>query len=169
MTRQEIVAELHDLLEQSYDAQEESLGPEVLRQVERFVMLRSIDQRWVRHLTALDELREGIGLRAYGQRNPLVEYKREAFDAFASLLDAIKGDVSALVLNARIQAQPTMPRPTRLSGATGGSAGSTAAPAQRRASKVGRNDPCPCGSGKKYKNCCLREGLSPEAAAARRA
>ena len=169
MSRQEIVTELHDLLEQSYDAQEESLGPEVLRQVERFVMLRSIDQRWVRHLTALDELREGIGLRAYGQRNPLVEYKREAFDAFASLLDAIKGDVSALVLNARIQAQPTMPRPTRLSGATGGSAGSTAAPAQRRASKVGRNDPCPCGSGKKYKNCCLREGLSHEAAAARRA
>jgi preprotein translocase subunit SecA len=164
MTREEIATQLHDLLEESYDAQEQSLGPEVMRQVERFVMLRSVDQRWVRHLTALDELREGIGLRAFGQRNPLVEYKREAFDAFASLLDAIKGDVSALVLNARIQAQPTMPRPTRLSGA----ASAEAAPsAPRRSKKVGRNDPCPCGSGKKYKNCCLREGLSPEEAAAK--
>jgi len=168
MTRQEITAELHALLEKSYDAQEQALGPEMMRQVERFVMLRAIDQRWVRHLTALDELREGIGLRAFGQRDPLVEYKREAFDAFANLLDAIKGDVSALVLNVRIQAQPTMPRPTRLSGAAGAAA-AEAAPASRRSHKVGRNDPCPCGSGRKYKNCCLREGLSPEAAASKAA
>ncbi|MHB1296340.1 MAG: preprotein translocase subunit SecA [Anaerolineae bacterium] len=156
------------LAKASYDEHEQSMGPEQMRQLERLIMLRTIDNRWIRHLTALDELREGIGLRAYGQRNPLVEYKREAFDAFETLLATIQTDVANLVLNARIQqAAPVTPRPTQYSGASGGSAGSVAAPAHK--AKIGRNDPCPCGSGRKYKNCCLREGLSPEEAAAKAA
>ncbi|MHB0857018.1 MAG: preprotein translocase subunit SecA [Anaerolineae bacterium] len=163
---EQITDQVLDLADAAYEAHEQSMGAEQMRQLERIIMLRTIDNRWVRHLTALDELREGIGLRAYGQRNPLVEYKREAFDAFASLLDTIKTDVAGLVLNARIQtAAPVTPRPTQYSGASGGSAGSVASPARK--SKVGRNDPCPCGSGRKYKNCCLREGLSPEEAAAK--
>jgi len=151
-----------------YDEHEAELSPAIMRQAERFVMLRTIDGHWVQHLTALDELREGIGLRAYGQRNPLVEYKREAFDSFEQLLSKIKTDVAGRILNTRLVAQQAAPRPTRYAGASGGSAGS-ARPSPKRTSKVGRNDPCPCGSGKKFKYCCEREGLTAEQAAAKKA
>ena len=153
------------LADQTYDEREQELGQENMHRLSRLVMLRVIDSRWDRHLTALDELREGIGLRAFGQRNPLIEYKREAFDAFELLLEDIKRDIASLILNVRVERQPAASRPMRYSGASGGSAGSVR-PTTRRASKVGRNDPCPCGSGKKYKHCCLRKGLSPEEAAA---
>jgi len=149
------------LAQASYEAHEQSMGPERMRQLERIVMLRAIDNRWVTHLTALDELRAGIGLRAFAQRNPLVEYKREAFDAFEELLATIQSDIANAILNVHVQIRPTVPRVTRYSGASGGAAGST-----RRRVKIGRNAPCPCGSGKKYKNCCLRKGLSAEEAAA---
>ncbi len=163
MSAEEIAQDAVMLAEKSYAEHEASMNSDEMRRLERFIMLRVIDNRWVRHLTSLDELREGIGLRAVGQRNPLVEYKREAFDAFEMLLDDIKTDIANLLLNARLQ-PAAAPQPTRYSGATGGSAGSTTS-TPRRSSKVGRNDPCPCGSGKKYKACCLREGLSPEEAA----
>jgi preprotein translocase subunit SecA len=163
---QEIKDEVVVLAERSYAAREQEMGEAEMRQMERLVMLRVIDNRWVRHLTGLDELREGIGLRAFGQRNPLVEYKREAFLAFESLLHDIESDVASFILNVRMETRPTMPRPTRYSGASGGSAGSTTS-GPRRTQKIGRNDICPCGSGKKFKNCCLREGLSPEEAAAK--
>jgi len=165
MTARQIKEELHAFAERSYDEREQELGPDLMRQIERVVMLRSIDNRWVRHLTALDELREGIGLRAIGQRDPLVEYKREAFQAFEQLLNDIQADIANFILNVQVARQPVAPRPTQYAGASGGAAGSLSAP---KHAKVGRNDPCPCGSGKKYKNCCLRKGLSPEEAAAQR-
>jgi len=164
MSAREISEQVLELAEASYDTHEKSMDPEEMRRLESIVMLRTIDSRWVRHLTSLDELREGIGLRAYGQRNPLVEYKREAFDSFESLMDSIKSDIANSILNVRFQAQPALPRAMRYAGASGGSAGSMR-PVRR--TKVGRNDPCPCGSGLKYKNCCLREGLTPEEAAAK--
>ena len=163
MSREQIETQVLELARASYEAREEELGADVMRQLERVLMLRIIDNHWVRHLTALDELREGIGLRAFAQRNPLVEYKREAFSAFEQLLAAIQSDVANLILNMRLERAPASPRPRRFAGASGGSAGSMRPP---RRSKVGRNDPCPCGSGKKYKACCLRKGLSPEEAAA---
>ncbi|MGC9360685.1 MAG: preprotein translocase subunit SecA, partial [Anaerolineae bacterium] len=166
MSEQEILEELLALVEQRYDEHEREVGVDLMRRLERVVMLRAIDRAWVDHLTALDELREGIGLRAVGQRNPLVEYKREAFAMFDQLLESVKMTIGAMVLNVRVQQAPAAPRPTRFSGASGGSAGAVR-PQQRRVTKVGRNDPCPCGSGKKYKYCCLREGLSPEEAAAK--
>ena len=165
MTGNEILDELLPLVAERYDQHEQEVGVELMRQMERVVMLRTIDRAWVDHLTALDELREGIGLRAVGQRNPLVEYKREAFAMFDQLLGSVKTNIASMMLNVRIREAPSAPRPTRYSGASGGSAGSVHQ--QRRSSKVGRNDPCPCGSGKKYKQCCLREGLSPEEAAAK--
>ncbi len=164
MSAQQITDQVLELAEAGYDAHEQSMSTEEMRRLERVVMLRIIDNRWVRHLTSLDELREGIGLRAIGQRNPLVEYKREAFESFESLLASIKSDIANAILNVRFQAQPSLPRAMRYAGASGGSAGSMR-PARK--AKVGRNDPCPCGSGLKYKNCCLREGLSPEEAAAK--
>ena len=131
-------------------------------------MLAAIDRRWVRHLTALDELRDGIGLRAIGQRNPWSSTSAGVRHVRA-LLDDIKTDVAQMILNAQLQhRRPALPvRNVQYAGASGGSAGSERQPA-RAAKKVGRNDPCPCGSGKKYKQCCLREGLSPEEAAAKR-
>jgi preprotein translocase subunit SecA len=164
MTPDEIVETILTQCDASYAEHEQTLSPQVMRQLERIVMLRAIDRRWIRHLTALDELREGIGLRAIGQRNPLIEYKREAFGAFETLLAEIKGDIAHFILNTPVQARPTGPSRMRYSGASGGTAGS-ARPSRKSKTKVGRNSPCPCGSGKKYKNCCLRKGLSPEEAA----
>ncbi|MBM3187731.1 MAG: preprotein translocase subunit SecA [Chloroflexi bacterium] len=164
MSAAQITEQVLELARASYEAHEESLGSDIMRQMERVLMLRVIDNRWVRHLTALDELREGIGLRAFAQRNPLVEYKREAYAAFEQLTALIQSDVASLILNTRLERAPKAPAPRRYAGASGGAAGSMR-PARK--AKVGRNDPCPCGSGKKYKACCLREGLSPEEAAAK--
>jgi preprotein translocase subunit SecA len=109
LSKGEIVEQVFELLEASYDAREQELGAAAMRQIERIVLLRSIDNRWVRHLTALDELREGIGLRAVGQRNPLVEYKREAFSAFEQLQHEIQSDVANLALNVRMEVRPADP------------------------------------------------------------
>jgi len=166
MTREEIADEIIELARQSYDAREAELGQDQMRQLERLLLLHIIDRRWVRHLTALDELRSGIGLRAIGQRNPLIEYKREAFDAFEQLMDEIRSDVANFVLNVRAEVRPQTPRAVRYLGASGGAAGSMRPAKKGAVHKIGRNDPCPCGSGKKYKHCCLRKGLSPEEAAA---
>ncbi|MGI6374615.1 MAG: preprotein translocase subunit SecA [Anaerolineae bacterium] len=160
--RQEIIDDVIGFAQATYDMREGELGPELMRQVERMLMLRAIDRHWVTHLTDLDELREGIGLRAVGQRNPLVEYKREAFDAFGELLEAIKSEIATMLLNVRL-ATP-QPRPAvRAHPARGGAEPGEAI----HRAKVGRNAPCPCGSGKKYKQCCLLENLSPEEALAK--
>jgi len=173
-----------DLVTQTYDDRERALTPELMRQAERFVLLRTMDNLWVRHLTALDALREGIGLRAYGQHNPLVTYKKEAHEMFQELLDAIRHDVTRAILRVQVQVQappqpvqqpPARRRPTAPRRAAAAAAGdrrrtarksrgkgrqkaSKRATAQPQAAygKVGRNDPCPCGSGKKYKKCCGR-------------
>ncbi|NLS79729.1 MAG: preprotein translocase subunit SecA [Chloroflexi bacterium] len=155
----EVTQEVIGLAHQLYDMKERALGPEQMRQLERMAMLRVIDTLWVNHLTGLDELREGIGLRAYGQRDPLIEYKREAHDMFDSLTANIRRDIVHSIYFLNLIRQPVR-RPVRVSGAAAGGASRPV-----RKAKVGRNDPCPCGSGKKYKNCCmLREG--EEAAAA---
>jgi len=167
MDADEITEQVLALAEKSYDGREEHLGPEGMRQLERLLLLRVIDTRWVRHLTALDELRNGIGLRAIGQRNPLVEYKREAFLAFEQLMGDIQSDVANFVLNLEVtRVQPVRRQRLQYSGSAAAE-GSGAAQPRKAGAKVGRNDPCPCGSGKKYKQCCLREGLSPEEAAAK--
>jgi len=165
----EILADVLHWEEVAYNQRERELGAEQMRALESVLMLGAIDRRWVRHLTALDELREGIGLRAIGQQNPLVEYKREAYTMYRQMEEDIMADVASLILNTQVRERRSMVpvQNVRYAGATGGSAGSERQPA-RTASKVGRNDPCPCGSGKKYKQCCMREGLTPEEAAARR-
>ena len=148
---QQIIEQALELAKIMYDRREAEFG-EDMRQVERLVMLRVIDRQWIHHLTALDELREGIGLRAVGQRNPLVEYKREAFNSFENLLASIQSEIAQMALNVRLASQPTAPRATRFSGADGASSSAGTTSAVRK-STIGRNDPCPCGSGKKYKNC----------------
>ncbi len=123
-----------------------------MHQLERLVMLHAVDNLWIHHLTALDELREGIGLRAYGQRDPLVEYKREAHEMFAELTGNIRHDIAQGVFRAQL-VRTEAPRQREMYT----NAPSQAAAPRRAAAHVGRNDPCPCGSGRKYKNCCMRK------------
>jgi preprotein translocase subunit SecA len=131
----------------AYAKREEELGPELLRQVERSVMLSVIDNKWREHLSDMDYLRAGIGLRAMGQRDPLSEYQREAFDMFTEMVDSVKRDAVRYLF--RVELAKPKTEPQRVEAAPTGPA-----PAKQAVSdKVGRNDPCPCGSGKKYKRC----------------
>ncbi len=173
---EQIQGQLLALSEQAYEAKEQQLGSDLMRQLERLLMLNIVDSHWVNHLTTLDELRQGIGLRAFGQKDPLIEFKRDAFDMFEELKAAIAHDVAHRVYFVTLVKEPAR-RPMRAH--RPGSGGDQATPARSSASaKVGRNDPCPCGSGRKYKNCCMRKdsreqqgarhGQSPDSRAARR-
>jgi preprotein translocase subunit SecA len=145
---------------EAYQRKEQEFGPKVLRELEKAVMLRVIDTHWKDHLLTMDYLKEGIGLRGYGQKDPLVEYKREGYDLFVGLIERIKVDAVGHLF--RIQAvrqetasPPASPRPapTILSASGMTTVAPAVAPAARDRDRVGRNDPCPCGSGKKYKKC----------------
>jgi len=145
---------LTDCVAQAYELKEQEFGSEMMRQVERSWVLKIIDDRWVRYLTALDDLRNGISLRAYGQRDPLVEYKVEAASMFDELLRSIQSDVSHSIFHLQLNRPPQRPpAPRRMT--TNQPAESGGAPA-KAGRKIGRNDPCYCGSGKKYKYCCGR-------------
>jgi len=156
----------------AYEAKEEAVGPDVMREIERIVLLSHIDRKWIDHLYAMDELREGIGLRAYGQVSPLVEYQKEAYEMFQQMMRSIRSDVVRDLLRVRFERElPRTLRPVaRVTAQAGpdaataigaGSVGSSEEPRKPQpvvvGAKVGRNDPCPCGSGKKYKKCCGRE------------
>jgi preprotein translocase subunit SecA len=133
-----------------YTARAEELGPDLLRSLERTVVLSIVDNKWREHLAEMDYLRSGVGLRAMGQRDPLTEYQREAFDMFSEMVDSIKDDSVKYLYHAQVVQQKAKPDPVVQMGGTGGAALKRQATAD---GKVGRNDPCPCGSGKKYKKC----------------
>lgn len=181
---------LMKVVDDVYRQREEALGEEVVRQIERFAYLQTIDQLWIDHLTAMDHLREGIGLRGYAQKDPLVEYKKEAYDLFERLVNQIDYEVIRKIFRIQVAQRPVVPldqatekrgqivkpapepvsEPVRQPAKRGKKAdlsafaqamsalpqtatvSSGATPI--RVEKVGRNDPCPCGSGKKYKKCC---------------
>jgi preprotein translocase subunit SecA len=156
---------LHGAAVEAYEAKEQQLGDEELcRSVERFVMLRTIDQKWIDYLTTMEHFREGIGLQAYGQKDPLVEYKNEAHTMFEELTDGIRADIVANMF--RVQVMPQEPPPQPRPAYNGGAGSGADAPAAAQASgpgepvgvgasgkKLGRNDLCWCGSGRKYKRC----------------
>jgi preprotein translocase subunit SecA len=133
----------------AYEGREEELGEDVLKRVERSVMLSVIDNKWREHLSEMDYLRAGIGLRAMGQRDPLTEYQREGFDMFTDMVEAVKRDSVKYLFHVEL-AQPKT-QPQRVQAAPAGSIGSKKPVTV--SDKIGRNDPCPCGSGKKYKRC----------------
>ncbi|MBM3154643.1 MAG: preprotein translocase subunit SecA [Chloroflexi bacterium] len=140
----EITEKLTDHAERLYEQKEQELGPQNMRLAERVVMLRTIDSLWKDHLTAMDHLRQRVGLHAVSQVNPLVMYKKEGHALFQSLLDSIQHDVARIIYKVNVTVQE--PQQQRLPQ-------KMAVPAGK---KVGRNEPCPCGSGKKYKHCCGR-------------
>jgi preprotein translocase subunit SecA len=152
--------ELLKRVEEAYKKKEQELGSELLRLLEKMVMLRSIDALWKDHLLGIDSLREGIGLRGYGQKDPLIEYKREAFEMFAGMMDRMKRDVLEHLFRVQVVQGESPPpivqqrRPLNLTLNRGEDGAEEAGNTVRRSvDKVGRNDPCPCGSGKKYKKC----------------
>ncbi len=141
----------------AYNAQEKNIGSEIMRKLERDILLRVVDVKWMEHLDSMDQLRQGVGLQAYGNINPIHAYTQEGFDMFEDMSDAIKEDSVKYILNARIERvenqKTSAPEPavkSRDEIKTGGDAKVQAV----NKNKVGRNDPCPCGSGKKYKKCC---------------
>ena len=168
LTAREIQEQLLELAERLYEEKERQLGSEDMRQLERLVMLRAVDSLWIRHLTGLDDLREGIGLRAYGQQDPLVAFKREAHEMYVDLLAAIQRAVVGDVYRVSLVREP-QPRPMREM-RTSVEAQRAAQPVRTAGPKVGRNDPCPCGSGKKYKHCCMgKEQASASSAGEKKA
>jgi len=159
LTPQEIEAQLFELAEQLYDEKERRTGDEI-RQLERLVMLRAIDNLWIRHLTALDELRTGIGLRAFGQRDPLVEFKREGHHMFQQLTKAIEHEITHAIFHAELVRETAAPRPMRQMLTHRGDGQAQRRPARGApTTHLGRNDPCHCGSGKKYKLCHMRQDM----------
>ena len=164
MRQEEIEEGLVALGEELYGEQEAVLGPEIMRELERQVMLRVIDANWVPHLTSMENLRQGIGLQAYGQRDPLVMYKRQGMERFEELKGRIQSDIVHTIFRLNIVPTGANGRASRpRNGAKGGPGKSVMTSVvgdhgkKRVASasgKVGRNSPCPCGSGKKYKRCC---------------
>jgi preprotein translocase subunit SecA len=137
--------------EQYYEAKEEATGSEMMRVLERAVMLNVIDRLWREHLTQMDDMRQGIGLQAYGQKDPLVSYKHEGFEMFEQLLTNIDYDIAHRIYFASIERAPQPVQPRNL--VTNQPVEGSATPKRRAEKKIGRNDPCWCGSGKKYKQC----------------
>jgi len=156
LSREELNEYLQNLAVDYYEQREESITPGIMRELENLVMLKVVDSHWMQHLDAMDMLREGVGLRAYGQRDPLVEYKLEAYDMFQAMIDAIQDDVVRYIYRVNVVTQPKVE--DRLQNATvNNPSGDSEADVKKPVVKgetIGRNDPCPCGSGKKYKNCC---------------
>ncbi len=165
-TAAEIIDFLTRLARDMYETREKQLTPEVVRQIEQWVSLSVIDNLWMNHLDAIDDLREGIGLRGYGQRDPLVEYKNEAFSMFEQLVSAIDSEIVHRIYKVQVQINPTNTtnainstnKDTPLTQAakkarTNSSEQAVAQPVVNKGGKLGRNDPCWCGSGKKFKKC----------------
>ena len=156
---------LFDQVNQAYAQQEERNGEEQMRHLERIILLQMVDTHWKEHLLNMDHLKEGIGLRGYGQKNPLDEYKKEGFNLFMSMIQTVKEQTVGTLLRvqivqedevARLEEERRQERERELEMARLASAASEQEnkPVQRKEQKVGRNAPCPCGSGKKYKKCC---------------
>jgi preprotein translocase subunit SecA len=161
----------------AYEEREAKLGPEMLRYLERMIMLQVVDSQWKDHLLAMDHLKEGIGLRGYGQKDPLIEYKREGFEMFEAMVERVKQQTIEFLY--RVQVAPTESfafDEAHVALSAGGGDGdllsrpqprsqpklterslrpiAAAAPIKVAGKKIGRNEPCPCGSGRKYKKCC---------------
>jgi preprotein translocase subunit SecA len=144
-----------------YDLKENEVGPDLLRYPERMIMLQVLDNLWREHLLAMDHLKEGIGLRGYAQKNPLNEYKREGFDLFRQMNFRMKEEICEFLFKAQINREAVESLESHqdkeerkvMEHRGEGAEDQKAAPVKRDENEVGRNDPCPCGSGKKYKKC----------------
>ncbi|MBZ4686555.1 MAG: Protein translocase subunit secA [Clostridiales bacterium] len=151
MEKEEIKEAFKEKAHELYENKEKELGSETMRELERFVILKVVDQKWMDHIDAMDQLRQGIGLRAYGQKDPLVEYKYEGYEMFNRMIADIQEDVVRYIFRVNVVEEPQEQARNIQENKYDTE---TKKQPVRREKKVGRNDPCPCGSGKKYKKCC---------------
>ena len=161
-----ISKELNKRAHEVYETKENEIGADQMRELERVVMLKVVDEKWMDHIDSMDELKNGIGLRAYGQKDPVVQYRLEGFDMFDEMIEDIKIDVTKILMHIRQQENAKRQEAAKITGAAleaihsvdGGAKIGTDVDrtVRNEGPKIGRNDPCPCGSGKKYKNCCGR-------------
>lgn len=155
MEKADISKQLIDKAMELYEGREKLLGPQMLRELERVILLKMVDTKWIDHIDAMDELRRGISLRAYGQRDPVVEYRLEGFDMFDEMVASIRADTVRLLLTIQLKSSEEPKREQVAKPTTTSLGGEKVVKKQPvRKQKIGRNDPCPCGSGKKYKKCC---------------
>ncbi len=137
-----------------YKTKEEKIGSEVLRELERVILLKVVDIKWMAHIDDMEELRKGIVLRSYGQKNPVVEYRFEGFEMFDAMVESIREETIRLLFTIQVNNGQAPQRERVAEPAQTSGDGSLANTPKKAGKKIGRNDPCPCGSGKKYKNCC---------------
>jgi len=156
ITKVELQERLYEAGLSLYEAKEAEFTPENMRELERVVLLKAVDSKWMDHIDDMDQLRNGINLRAYAQRDPVVEYKFEGYNMFEEMIAAIREDTVKYIFHARLEAPPERRMAAEPIRAGLAGAETERKPAQK-AEKVGRNDLCPCGSGKKYKKCCGAE------------
>ena len=150
VSKADVTEALMNRMEERYASREEQFTPEIMRELERVVLLKNVDMKWMDHIDAMSDLKQGIYLRSYAQHDPVVEYRIEGFDMFDQMIEAIREDTVKMLLTVRVQARPQ--REQVAVPAEDAGDGSVSQTVTKK--KVGRNDPCPCGSGKKYKHCC---------------
>jgi preprotein translocase subunit SecA len=153
--KKDIVDMLYDRAINFYAKREDKIGSDVLRELERVVLLKVVDLKWMTHIDDMDELRKGMGLRSIGQRNPVVEYRFESFEMFDYMIDSIREETIRILFTIQVDPEKDVPKRERVldPGEMNTDDGSVKQAPRRNTDKVGRNDPCPCGSGKKYKKC----------------
>ncbi len=155
--KDDIKAALREKAHEVYAAREKEFGSELMREIERVILLKNVDVQWMDHIDAMEELKRGINLRAYGQHDPVVEYRIEGFEMFDAMINSIRENTvrSLFLVRPRTQEEPKREQVADVSQASyGGDGSEKKQPVRNKGAKVGRNDPCPCGSGKKYKKCC---------------
>ncbi len=160
VTKEDIVEALSQKAGELYQAKEEEYGEEIMRELERVILLKVVDTKWMAHIDDMEELKKGIGLRSYGQKNPVIEYRFEGFEMFDAMVESIREDTIHMLLTVKVR-KDAMPEREQVAkpdapnaGAGDGSFGN-----QAKAKKIKDNDPCPCGSGKKYKKCCKAKDI----------
>ena len=156
-TAEEVTEGIYDLAVKTYEHKEAEMTPEVMRELERVVMLRVVDEYWMDNIDAMDDLKQGIGLRAYGQHDPVIAYKEEGYELFHAMIAAIREETVRRMFLVRLQPRQEVRR-EKVAKEVATSGDQTVKKQPIRATgKVGPNDPCPCGSGKKYKKCCMQK------------
>ncbi len=160
VTKEEIAEALSQKAGEIYQAKEEEYGEEVMRELERVILLKVVDTKWMAHIDDMEELKKGIGLRSYGQKNPVIEYRYEGFEMFDAMVESIREDTIHMLLTVKVR-KDSMPEREQVAkpDAPNAGAGDGSFTNQARAKKVRDNDPCPCGSGKKYKKCCKAKDM----------
>ncbi|MDY3793065.1 MAG: SEC-C metal-binding domain-containing protein, partial [Oscillospiraceae bacterium] len=156
LSKEKLIDMLTERANAYYEKREKDLGSDMLRELERVILLKVVDLKWMAHIDDMEELRRGIGLRAFGQKNPVVEYRYEGFEMFDAMIESIREDTVRLLFTIQVKSNEE-PKRERVAEPMETQGDGSYQNEPRRVKKVGRNDPCPCGSGKKYKNCCGRD------------